>query len=95
MVAKNILTVAESTEEIESENDYIASHNSCKDQDLHVGEGLWRWLKPAEPIELRVEDLYEQTSEDFWYIIDDLLRDRKDLQERIAKYKQKRRKSNG
>ena len=90
MVAKNILIEPESQEETESENDYIASHNSCKDQDLHVGEGLWRWLKPAEPIEIRVEDLYEYAGEDFWWLIDDLLKDRKDLQERIAKYKQKK-----
>lgn len=90
MVAKNILITSEDREETESENDYIASHNSCKDQDLHVGEGLWRWLKPAEPIEIRVEDLYESAGEDFWWLIDDLLKDRKDLQERIAKYKQKK-----
>lgn len=31
MVAKDILTEPKSREEIESENDYIASHNSCKD----------------------------------------------------------------
>ena len=93
MVAKNILITPEDREEIESENDYIASHNSCKDQDLHVGEGLWRWLKPAEPIEIRVEDLYEHAGEDFWWLIDDLLKDREDLQERIAEYKQKKKKT--
>lgn len=30
MVAKNILTEPENSEEIEIENDYILSHNSCK-----------------------------------------------------------------
>lgn len=34
MVAKNILIEPESREEIESENDYIASHNSCKEEKL-------------------------------------------------------------
>lgn len=47
-------------------------------------------MKPADPIEIRVEDLYEHAGEDFWWLIDDLLKDREDLQERIAKYKQKK-----
>ena len=35
-----------------------------------------------------VETLYEEAGEECWYLLDILLKDRTDLHERIAKYKE-------
>ena len=58
-----------------------------KVNDLYIGNGIWDWIKEAEPIILKVEDLYKDLREDYWWILDSLFIDRPDLQERIEKYK--------
>ena len=55
--------------------------------DLYVGNGIWDWMKPAEPRIFKVEDLYESFSPDMWPLLDKMLEDRPDLQDRIKKYK--------
>lgn len=58
--------------------------------DLYVGNGIWDWMKPPEPITLKVEDIYEWWPSEYWSILDDLFEDRPDLQDRIKKYKESR-----
>lgn len=54
---------------------------------LFVGNGILDQIKPPEPIILKVEDIYEWVTPEYWPILDELLEDRPDLQERIEKYK--------
>lgn len=62
--------------------------------DLYVGNGIMDWIKPPEPITLKVEDIYEWCPSEYWSILDDLFEDRPDLQDRIEKYKKTRHESN-
>lgn len=55
---------------------------------IYVGNGIWDWMKPAEPITFKVEDLYESWGPVFWDILDALLEDRVDLHDRIKRYKE-------
>lgn len=55
---------------------------------LIVGNGILDQIKPPEPMTLKVEDLYENFPSEYWSILDDLLKDRPDLQDRIKKYKE-------
>lgn len=57
---------------------------------IHVGNGTLDQIKPAEPITLRVEDLYESCDPACWDILDILLEDRVDLHDRIERYKESR-----
>lgn len=62
------------------------SMNSTE-KNLYVGEGILAWIQPLPPITIKVEDLYEDLREDYWWILDCLFIDRPDLQERIEKFK--------
>ena len=55
--------------------------------DIYVGNGILDQIKPPEPTMIQIEDLYKDLREDYWWILDSLLVDRPDLQERIKKYK--------
>lgn len=55
---------------------------------IHVGNGILDQIKPAKPITLKVEDLYESWDPIDWNILDALLEDRVDLHDRIKKYKE-------
>lgn len=57
---------------------------------MYIGNGILDQIKPPEPVTLTVERLYEWCGELCWPILDDLLSDRKDLHERIKKFKDKR-----
>ena len=57
--------------------------------DIYVGNGILDQIKPPEPVTLTVERLYEWLGELYWDILDDMLSDRKDLHERIKKFKDK------
>ena len=57
---------------------------------IYVGNGILDQIKPAEPITLKVEDLYECWDPIYWDILDELLEDRVDLHDRIKKYKESR-----
>lgn len=54
---------------------------------LIVGNGIQDQIKPAEPITLKVESLYELFPE-YWSMLDELFEDRPDLHDRIEKYKE-------
>lgn len=56
-------------------------------EEIYVGEGILKWIQPMEPIVLKVEDLYEFWPKEYWDILDEILSDRPDLQDRINKYK--------
>lgn len=56
---------------------------------IYVGNGIWDQIKEPEPIVFKVEDLYEGFSPHMWPLLDALLEDRKDLRDRIEKYKKK------
>lgn len=58
--------------------------------DLYVGNGILEWIKPPEPITLKVEDIYEWWPSEYWSILDVLFEDRPDLHDRIEKYKESR-----
>ena len=55
---------------------------------IHVGNGILDQIKPAEPITLKVEDLYEFCDPIYWDILDELFEDRVDLHDRIKRYKE-------
>ena len=57
---------------------------------VHVGNGIWDQIKPAEPITLKVEDLYAFLGPLYWDILDELFEDRVDLHDRIKRYKESR-----
>lgn len=57
---------------------------------LIVGNGILDQTKPPEPTTLKVEDLYENFPPEHWSILDKLLENRPDLQDRIKKYKESR-----
>ena len=57
---------------------------------IYTGNGILDQIKPAEPITLKVEDLYESWGPSFWPILDVLLEDRVDLHDRIKRYKESR-----
>ena len=57
---------------------------------IYTGNGILDQIKPAEPITLKVEDLYECWDPIYWDILDELLEDRVDLHDRIKKYKESR-----
>lgn len=54
---------------------------------IHVGNGILDQIKEQEPISFTVEDLYRNTRDDFWPLLDILLEDRPDLFDRIERYK--------
>ena len=56
---------------------------------IHVGNGIWDQIDSIHPknYKLRVEDLYEFVGPNYWFLIDYMLSDRPDLQDRIEKYK--------
>ena len=54
---------------------------------IYTGNGILDQIKPAEPITLKVEDLYECWGPKFWDILDMMLEDRVDLHDRIKRYK--------
>ena len=54
---------------------------------IYVGNGIQDQIKPAEPITLKVEDLYESMRPDYWWLLDSLFEDRVDLHDRIKRYK--------
>jgi len=56
---------------------------------MYIGNGIWDQLKSPEAVTLTVERLYEWWGELYWPILDDLFSDRKDLHERIKKFKDK------
>ena len=56
---------------------------------IYVGNGILDQIKEPEPIEFKVEDLYESIDPKYWQIVDTMLSDRPDLQDRIKKYKKK------
>lgn len=56
-------------------------------EDIYVAGGIMDQIKSPDPPQITVEFLYETIREDFWWLLDILLEDRKDLQERIEKYK--------
>ena len=56
-------------------------------KEIYVGEGILKWIQPMEPRVLKVEDLYEFWPKECWDILDEILSDRPDLQDRINKYK--------
>lgn len=56
-------------------------------EEIYVGEGILKWIQPVEPRVLKVEDLYEFWPKECWDILDEILSDRPDLQDRINKYK--------
>lgn len=57
---------------------------------MYIGNGILDQIKPPEPAAtLTVERLYEWWGELYWPILDKLLSDRKDLHERIKKFKDK------
>ena len=57
---------------------------------IYVGNGILDQIKPAEPVTLKVEDLYECFDPMYWDIVDKLLEDRVDLHDRIKRYKESR-----
>ena len=57
---------------------------------IFTGNGILDQIKPAEPITLKVEDLYESWDPIYWDILDELLEDRVDLHDRIKRYKESR-----
>ena len=57
---------------------------------IYTGNGILDQIKPAEPITLKVEDLYAFSGPLYWDILDELLEDRVDLHDRIKKYKESR-----
>ena len=56
---------------------------------MYIGNGIWDQIKPPEPVTLTVERLYEWWGELWWPMLDAMLSDRKDLHERIKKFKDK------
>lgn len=62
---------------------------------IHIGDGIWDQIKmsPKEYPPLTVERLYELVPQCDWPMLDDLVKDRKDLQERIKKFKENAKKS--
>lgn len=64
------------------------SHRGSKE--IYVGEGILKWIQPVEPGVLKVEDLYAFWPKECWDLIDEILSDRPDLQDRIKKYKKTR-----
>ena len=57
----------------------------------HVGKGLLEQIEEInEPFSqaITVEYLYENFPSEYWSILDDLLKHRPDLQDRIKKYKE-------
>ena len=56
---------------------------------IYVGDGILGQIKEPPAYKFTVEDLYKNTREDYWPMIDYMLSDRKDLQERIQKIKYK------
>ena len=67
------------------------SFMNSTEKNLYVGEGLLAQIQLPPPITIKVEDLYEDLREDYWWILDSLFVDRPDLQERIEKYKRSKR----
>lgn len=57
---------------------------------IYTGNGILDQIKPAEPITLKVEDLYESWDPIYWDILDELLEDRVDLHDKIKRYKESR-----
>lgn len=55
---------------------------------IHIGNGILDQIKPAEPVTLKVEDLYEFWDPIYWDILDILFEDRVDLHDRIKRYKE-------
>lgn len=60
-------------------------------EEIYVGNGIWDWIKEAEPVTLKVEDVYEWTPSRYWSILDELFEDRPDLHDRIEKFKKTKR----
>lgn len=58
---------------------------------IYVGNGILDQIKPAEPITLKVEDLYEGFSPNMWPLLDKILKNRLDLHDRIEKFKRSKR----
>ena len=58
---------------------------------IRVGNGIWDQIDSVhtKDYKLRVEDLYEFAGPNYWFLIDYMLSDRPDLQDRIKKYKKK------
>lgn len=57
---------------------------------IYTGNGILDQIKPAEPITLKVEDLYAFLDPLYWDILDELFEDRVDLHDRIKRYKESR-----
>lgn len=55
---------------------------------LHIGNGILDQIKPPEPAILKVEDLYESWTSEYWSLLDELFEDRPDLHDRIKKCKE-------
>ena len=57
---------------------------------IFTGNGILDQIKPAEPITLKVEDLYECWDPIYWDILVEWFEDSVDLHDRIKKYKESR-----
>ncbi len=67
-----------------------SAHQEFIHKPIHVGNGILDQIKPAEPVTLKVEDLYEVWDPIYWDILDKLFEDRVDLRDRIKRYKESR-----
>ena len=72
-------------------NNFKQSEKAYKEfihKPIYVGNGIWDQINSTyEEYKLRVEDLYELTDPNYWFLLDYMLSDRPDLQDRIEKYK--------
>ena len=73
---------------IEWENIEADEYGEKERAGLIIGNGIWDWMKPPEPVILKVEDLYENFPPEDWSMLDALFEDRPDLHDRIEKYKE-------